>query len=536
MAKHCCFKNLIMFFVCITSLFTWGCQESQITDNMTVSSDSEKIIGDVLTVVAFKPAQLKGFGIVIGLNGTGSNQCPPSVRSYLRSYIKTNLRDYWKSDPDELIDSMDTTVVNILAILPAGAMKSEKFDLMVGSLNTSQASTLAGGKLLKAELKTIGAAGQSRALATACGEIYLDSDDVRVGYILGGGQVLKSQEVMLGSKSLGYADTSTIRDKINEKFGPDTCKAVKDGRILLNIPKKYLDRKKHYLDLIMSIHYDVSNDDLTGIIDGLVEKLHDKDSAAQALASLEMIGVPAVNKLKPLLSQPEDDVVLRAASCLLSIGDYSGYENLIEMAHNKSSANRLAAIDSIAWSAKRNEAVSVLKGLLGDDDFDVRLSAYEHLRRLDDMSISQKLVETSAGQFSLERIIQAGKKVIWASQSSQAKVALFGSPIYCEKDIFVESADRSVIATSNKDYGFVTLARTMPISGEVITVKSSPEVGLVIKALCKRPSERGQSGGLGLSYSEAVDFVKELCEKGAVNAEFVFGDEPEIKKYIKKRI
>lgn len=535
MAKHCYFKNLIIISVCVTSLFTWGCQESQIVDGLAVSS-SPKIIGDVFTVVAFKPTQLKGFGIVVGLNGTGSNQCPPSVRSYLRSYIKTNLRDFWTSDPDELIDSMDTTVVNILAILPAGAMEGEKFDLMVGSLNTSQTSTLAGGKLLKAELKSIGAAGQSKAMAAVQGEIYLDNDDARIGYVLGGGQVLKSQEVMLGSKRLGYAETSIIRDKINEKFGPDTCKAVADGRILLNIPEKYLDRKKRYLDLVMSIYYDISNDNLSVVVDSLIKKLKHKDSAAQALASLEMIGVPAANKLKPLLSSADKDVALRAASCLLSIGDYSGYESLIEMALNKSYDNRLEAINSIGWSAKRNDAVSVLKGLLGDDDFAVRLSVYEHLRRLDDMSISQKPIRTSSGQFLLERIIQAGKKVIWASQSGEARVTLFGSPIYCEKDIFVESADRSVIATSNRDYGFVTLARTMPITGEVITVKSSPEVGLVIKALCKKPGFRGRVGGLGLSYSQAVDFVKELCQRGAVDAEFIFGNEPEIKKYIKKRL
>jgi flagellar basal body P-ring protein FlgI len=102
----------------------------------------DKTIGDLAEIVAFNPIPVKGIGIVVGLAGTGSAECPPAVRDYLRQYIITQVGDKQLINPDRMINSTDTAVVIVEGYIPAGAVQQQPFDISVKALANTQTTGL----------------------------------------------------------------------------------------------------------------------------------------------------------------------------------------------------------------------------------------------------------------------------------------------------------------------------------------------------------------------------------------------------------
>jgi len=63
-----------------------------------------------------------------------------------------------------------------------------------------------------------------------------------------------------------------------------------------------------------------------------------------------------------------------------------------------------------------------------------------------------------------------------------------------------------------------------------VKLKSSFELADIIRTLCEEPARRTEKGriGFGVTYPEVIAILKKMCDKGAVEAEFVAGPMPEI--------
>ena len=70
----------------------------------------------------------------------------------------------------------------------------------------------------------------------------------------------------------------------------------------------------------------------------------------------------------------------------------------------------------------------------------------------------------------------------------------------------------------------------------VAQMKSSYDIGDIIRILCLDPAteEQKDRGGLGVSYAEMISLLKQMCDKGAINAEFHAGNLPKIGLNVKK--
>ncbi|MHC4912546.1 MAG: hypothetical protein ACYTE5_06020, partial [Planctomycetota bacterium] len=214
----------------------------------------------------------------------------------------------------------------------------------------------------------------------------------------------------------------------------------------------------------------------------------------------------------------------------------AGLGTLRQIAEDKNSSYRVEALEAIAAAASRNDAAAISRKLLRDDDFDMRLTAYEQLRKLDDITVAQRLVGRN---FYLEQITQTEHKSIFVSRSGQPRIVLFGAPLRCRKNIFVQSDDGSIIINAPAGQEHVTLIRKHPTRPYIppIQLKSSFELGDIIRTLCEEPLKKRDEGqiGLGVSYAEAIALLKQMSDKGAVRAEFRAGPLPEINSIIKKR-
>jgi flagellar basal body P-ring protein FlgI len=308
----------------------WGCGQQRARTEEPEPVVLEGTIGSFAQLYEFGTIPVKGWGIVAGLAGTGSSECPPALRNVLIKYILQQVSDTSKLDPGGFIDSMDTAVVEINGVIPAVASKGEHFDLEVVTFSSSQTTSLGGGRLYPAELKEVSRLQRfdeySKTMATAQGPVFINkldagsSDSVR-GYVLGGGRVADDVQISLILLEPDYMVAGTVRNRLNGRFGPTTASAVSAGEIQLKVPAKFKDRKDRFLAMVLSLYLSEDEQSQQQRIDMLVAKLSRGEDIASSQIALTTIGKATLNELAPLLEAPEESVRFGAASCMLSIGD-----------------------------------------------------------------------------------------------------------------------------------------------------------------------------------------------------------------------
>jgi hypothetical protein len=223
---------------------------------------------------------------------------------------------------------------------------------------------------------------------------------------------------------------------------------------------------------------------------------------------------------------------------MLNLGDKLGLEALWNIASDKSSSFRIEAVEAVANGAAVPDAITLLRGLLRDDDFSVRLAAFENLVRLNDSIASKKLI---ANSFYLDQIPgaigQTGKSAIFISRRNQPRVVLFGSPVYCRDNVFIESPDKTITINVPAGEPAATIIRKHPRRPDtIIQLKSSLDLADIIQTLCKEPMTPHEKGGpgLGVSYSVLAGLLKQMADSGAVQAQFYAGPLPKTFPIIKK--
>ncbi|MBN1391508.1 MAG: flagellar basal body P-ring protein FlgI [Sedimentisphaerales bacterium] len=520
--------------------FTGGCGKPAGTIEEPRSIDPGTTIGSLAEVFSFDLIPVEGYGLVGGLNGTGSAECPSPVREYLKQYILQQLGND-KVKIDELISSSDTAVVLVQGIMPTLVPKNQPFDLMVTALPGTQTTSLESGWLYGTELKAVGGFRMAvKALAAVKGPVFTDTlsageTDKRTGFILGGGTVLNEYDINLMLRQPDYKNASLITNKLNGRFGSGTARAVSPSQIELKVPPAYKKQKQRFTSIVKAIYLTDTPEATKERINSFVRKLAASEDKYASEIALEALGKESISKMSALLNSSEERVQLGAARCMLNLGNDDGLNNLRKIASDKDSAYRMEALEAITTSASRNDAIAISRNLLRDSNFDVRMAAYESLRKLDDIAVAQKLIARS---FYLERIAQTEYKGIFVSRSSQPRIVLFGSPIYCNDNIFIQSADGSITINAPEGQKYVSIIRKLPKRPSVmVQLKSSFELGDIIQTLCEEPLKKTKEGhrGLNVSYAEAITLLKQMCDKGAVDAEFIAGPLPKIDLNIKRK-
>ena len=525
----------------VTALYVVSCISGcQSPGNGQSTTDLGATIGSLAEAVFPESISVEGYGLVGGLRGTGSMECPPQIRAYLTRYIMARLSEDTISKAESLIDSPNTSVVLIKAVVPIRDAKSEYFDVVVSALPGTQTTSLEGGWLFPCELKIVGSFGiVTEILADAQGPVFMDkigtsSIDKRTGYILAGGKNLAEYNVVLVLKKPDFELTNVIRNRLNQRFGRDIARAVSSGRVEVTIPTKYKENRRRFMSLIRALYLTETPEITRKRIDYHIKQLALSPDNPQGEIALEAIGNHSLADLYSLLNATDERVRLRVARCMLNLGNNTGLETLRRIALDKSSDNRLEALEAFASSAMTQTAVTVARELLKDNDLSIRVFAYEQLRKLNDITIDG---ESVGKNFFLEQIVRSEQKMIYVTRSGQPRIVLFGAPIYCNQNVFVQSLDKEITINAPADQRILSIIRAHPQrEGVVARMKSSFDLGDIIRTLCMEPltGEQEGRGGLGISYTDAIALLKQMCDKGAVNAEFHVGPLPKIGLNVKK--
>ncbi|MFC1677164.1 flagellar basal body P-ring protein FlgI [Planctomycetota bacterium] len=487
-------------------------------------------IGDLIEVFSTDTIPVEGYSLVGELAGTGSSQCPPKLRQYLKQYIQKQVAGD-KTDADSLINSMDTAVVIVQGHMPTAASRNQYFDLRVRALEQTQTRSLAGGWLYGADLRASFGLG-AKVLAKGQGGIFMDIlegevENPRSGYILAGGRVLDEYMVKLTLRRPDFQTGALIRDRINGRFFDNPAMAISDSVLKLEIPAGYKDDKDRFLAVVKAMYMRETPKLIQQRITSFIRKLAgQKDQRYASEIALEAIGNKSLPKLSILLKFSDEEIRFRAARCMLRLGSDDGLDTLREIARDNSSVYRIEALEAIATAGTRKDASAISRRLLRDSEFKIRLAAYEQLQKLQDSIITQKLIARS---FYLDKVAQDSGKAVYVYRSGVPRIVLFGSPIYCRKDAFVKSRDGTITINAIADAKEVVLIREIP-GKSPIRLKSSLELGDIIETLCGEPAPKKnkERRGLGVPYYQVIAILRQMSEKGAIQAQFHAGPLPEI--------
>ena len=106
-------------------------------------------IKDIANVVGVRENQLIGYGLVVGLNGSGDGSSSEfTIQSLSNMLQSVNV----KIKPDD-IKSKNTAAVMVIAKLPPFARQGDKLDVVISSIG--DAKSLQGGTLLMTPLKGV---------------------------------------------------------------------------------------------------------------------------------------------------------------------------------------------------------------------------------------------------------------------------------------------------------------------------------------------------------------------------------------------
>lgn len=527
-------KKGLLAIAAILIIFFCGCGDSSKKPAVSPTKiPPDATIGSLTEIISPDYIPVTGYALVGELKGTGSTECPAPIRMYLRQYILKHLPS---KDVEGFINSRNTAVTFIEGLLPTAAFKGDYFDVRVTALGQTQTTSLEGGYIYGAEMRAAGAIGlSSKVLTGVQGPVYIDKLDgppsvLTSGYILGGARVLDNYMAFIMLREPDFIVASAIRNKIVERFGNEVARAIAPGQVELTIPPRYREQKQRFISVIKATHLYYNPEQISNSISEAVAVLAgsggDKDSAEIVI---ESIGNAARGALMELLDSPNQEVRLRAARCLLNFGNDNGLRILSQIALDKNSPYRIEALHAITRAARRNDAASIARRLLRDSDIEIRLEAYEQLRNLRDIAIASESIGVN---FELEQVGGTPYKTIFAARSGKPRIALFGGPIYCKEDIFIQSEDGNITINAQPGQGYVTVMRLIPNRPDIgpVTMKCSLVLNDIIRTLGAEPVNKNQEERLGLAvaYSDIALLLKQMVEKGAVEADFRAGPMPQI--------
>jgi flagellar P-ring protein FlgI len=231
-------------------------------------------IKDLASFEGVRDNQLVGYGLVMGLNGTGdSDQAVVQLQS-----VATMLERMGVTVNPSLIKLKNVAAVMVTATLPPFSKQGNRLDVTVSSLG--DAKSIAGGELIMAPLK----GADNLVYAVAQGSVLTNSfafggqgasaqkNHPTAGRIPSGALVERElPNTLVGKSSLrlnleiaDFTTASRVSARINEKFGAGVATTADPGAVRIQIPEAYANRMIDFVSLVETL--DVRPDTVAKVV------------------------------------------------------------------------------------------------------------------------------------------------------------------------------------------------------------------------------------------------------------------------------
>ncbi len=221
---------------------------------------------DLASIAGVRQNQLSGYGLVVGLDGTGdqTTQTPFTVQSIVAMLQSKGVN----LPPGTSLQLKNVAAVMVTTSLPAFAQPGQTLDITVSSIGN--AKSLRGGTLLMTPLQ--GADGQVYGMAQGNvlvggvgvqaqgGGAQVQINHLAVGKISAGATVERAVASTLGADNqirlelnqTDFTTASRVVEAINDKFGPGIATAL-DGRVIRVRTPSSSDQRVSFLGLLEGI-------------------------------------------------------------------------------------------------------------------------------------------------------------------------------------------------------------------------------------------------------------------------------------------
>lgn len=548
------------------------------------------VIGSQATVIGLQPVRISGLGFVIGLNGTGGGTLNDQVSFHMEREM--GLRGVGQGafdgtpfegmSPRRLLQSKDTAVVLVYALVPPGAPNGTQFDVFASALN---ATSLEGGRLYTTDLRLGDAVAfggpQRNKLAEARGNIYINPfaepgevDSVvsrTVGRVLNGGVVTKSDKIRVLLDNPSHSRAREVVSAINSRFPqkPGDRSQIAIGRdertIEVDVPRDWVDRSGEFVQLLAHIQVNQSAPQIYArqYVDALRREPYLADQIGWALHGL---GEPALPFIRELYDDSELVPRLVALRTGARLGDNRAAEALKELAVTGPESVRTDAIGLLGRIDGGPSVDTALKELLDESALPVRIAAYEalveraersrfkslieyeqfreapiglrasadELRRMSELSLPSGTIQSVSrlpmyGKFLLDRV-PVGDPLIYVTQQGAPRIVLFGERLEVETPTLVSAwSDRLMVVAESEGDAPRIYYEAVPgkaIRLDAVTYHTSYQRELdrnvtdIVDFFSREWTPEQQMVGLGMTYSEVVGALHELYKAGALSASF----------------
>ena len=256
-------KHLSLFVrVCLTSMCLLAAGAAQ--------ADRVK---DLATLAAQRPNQLIGYGLVVGLQGTGDDASVPFTTQSMKAMLSQMgvridgpLTDFETAATAARVNIQNTAAVLVTADLPGFAKPGQRIDINVSAIG--KASNLRGGSLIMTAMR--GVDGEIYALAqgalTATGiDASAAGSKVQIGVptsarIPGGAIVERivdtpfesAENVIYNIRESDFSTTTAIVNAINKKFGGDVAQAIDGVSVSVRAPQN-LNQRVAFMSMVEAL-------------------------------------------------------------------------------------------------------------------------------------------------------------------------------------------------------------------------------------------------------------------------------------------
>ena len=213
-----------LLYLCLIALVTF----------MTMGKAQADRLKDLTSIAGVRSNQLVGYGLVVGLPGTGDGSSTLTLQSMQALISQLGMNTSSILD----LNGKNSAAVIVTAELPAFSKPGQRLDVTVSTLG--QSKSLRGGTLLMTPL--LGADGETYAVAQGnllVGGLGVEGDDgsslivniPTVGRVPGGGTVerliettfLETDNLVLNLHQGDFSVTNQVAEAINDIFGGDVA-------------------------------------------------------------------------------------------------------------------------------------------------------------------------------------------------------------------------------------------------------------------------------------------------------------------------
>ena len=281
----------------------------------TAGTSHAERLKDLASIQGVRQNQLMGYGLVVGLDGSGdqTTQTPFTVQSVVNMLqgLGVNL------PPGTSLQLKNVAAVVVTASLPAFAQPGQTLDVTVSSMGN--AKSLRGGTLLMTPLK--GADGQIYSIAQ--GNVLVGGvgasasgskaqvNHLSVGRISAGATVERTVPSTLGQGDAVYLElndtdfstASRVVEAVNKHFGPATA-AAQDGRVIRVRAPQNSDERVAFLGALESLNVTPAQTNAKVILNARTGSVVMNQAVTLDSCAVSHGNLSVVINTEPVISQP----------------------------------------------------------------------------------------------------------------------------------------------------------------------------------------------------------------------------------------